>query len=102
VRPPATIAPAIPPTSNNVDNCALSAGLRVAKTSHRITVEMTADFCTARNETAKKCVTIGFSSTETVNMSGSGHLHATQCLIGKGTWCCDMIMAQELVFSFIY
>jgi hypothetical protein len=47
--PPATIAPAIPPTSNNVDNCALSAGLRVAKTNHRITMEMTADFCSARN-----------------------------------------------------
>jgi hypothetical protein len=52
--PPATIAPAIPPTSNNVDNCALSAGLRVAKTNHRITMEMNADFCSARNETKKK------------------------------------------------
>jgi hypothetical protein len=35
--PPATIAPAIPPTSNSVDSCALSAGLRVAKTDHGIT-----------------------------------------------------------------
>jgi hypothetical protein len=34
--PPATIAPAIPPTSNNVDNCALSAGLRVAETNYSI------------------------------------------------------------------
>jgi hypothetical protein len=34
-------APAIPPTSNNVDNCALSAGLSVAKTSRTIT-EMSA------------------------------------------------------------
>jgi hypothetical protein len=47
--PPATIAPAIPPTSNNVDSCALSEGLRVAKTNHRIIMEMTADFCFATN-----------------------------------------------------
>jgi len=37
--PPATIAPTIPPTSNSVDNCALSAGLKVAKTGHSITEE---------------------------------------------------------------
>jgi hypothetical protein len=38
--PPATIAPAIPPASNNVDNCALSAGLRVAETNYSITEEV--------------------------------------------------------------